>query len=45
MDNPLKVLQDNRNAILFIELAGLLHDIGKLSKAFLEYRQTWQDDP
>lgn len=38
-------LQGSKNQILFIELAGLLHDIGKLSKAFLEYRQTWQDDP
>ncbi len=42
MDNPLNKLQENRNAILFIELAGLLHDIGKLSKVFLEYRQKWQ---
>lgn len=38
-------LQQNRNAILFIELAGLLHDVGKLSKKFLEYRMKWQDDP
>lgn len=38
-------LNNNRNQILFIELAGLLHDIGKLSKAFLEYRQIWQSDP
>ncbi|GAN31762.1 MAG: CRISPR-associated protein Csx11 [Candidatus Brocadia sp. AMX2] len=38
-------LRTYRNQILFIELAGLLHDIGKLSKVFLEYRQTWQDDP
>ncbi len=36
-------LISGRNKILFIELAGLLHDIGKLSKAFLEYRQKWQD--
>jgi len=36
-------LISNRKEILFIELAGLLHDIGKLSKAFLEYRQQWQD--
>lgn len=35
----------NRNQIHFVELAGLLHDIGKLSKVFLEYRQKWQDDP
>lgn len=38
-------LREARRQILFIELAGLLHDIGKLSKAFLEYRQAWQDDP
>lgn len=38
-------LRTCRNQILFIELAGLLHDIGKLSKVFLEYRQTWQSDP
>ncbi len=35
----------NNNSILFIELAGLLLDIGKLSKKFLKYRQEWQDDP
>lgn len=40
-----KKLHDKRNQILFIELAGLLHDIGKLSKVFLEYRQEWQDIP
>ena len=45
MNNSLETLKNNRNGILFIELAGLLHDIGKLSKAFLEYRKTWQDDP
>ena len=38
-------LQTAKHQILFIELAGLLHDIGKLSKVFLEYRQKWQDDP
>ena len=41
----IKILQDNRQAILFIELAGLLHDIGKLSEAFLVYRKTWHKDP
>ena len=41
----LNKLKTNRNQILFVELAGLLHDIGKLSKAFLAYRQQWQDDP
>ncbi len=32
MDNQTLTLKENRNAILFIELAGLLHDIGKLSQ-------------
>ena len=45
MNNSLETLENNRKGILFIELAGLLHDIGKLSKAFLEYRKTWQNDP
>ena len=45
MNNSLETLENNRKGILFIELAGLLHDIGKLSKAFLEYRKTCQDDP
>ncbi|MFV9645527.1 MAG: hypothetical protein ACNYWU_06865 [Desulfobacterales bacterium] len=45
MNNSLETLENNRKGILFIELAGLLHDIGKLSKAFLEYRKAWQDDP
>ena len=38
-------LKRNSNQILFIELAGLLHDIGKLSAVFFKYRQTWQSDP
>jgi CRISPR-associated Csx11 family protein len=42
-NDSIKKLQDNRQAIHFIELAGLLHDIGKLGAAFLEYRKTWQD--
>ena len=45
MNNSLETLKNNRKGILFIELAGLLHDIGKLSEEFLEYRKTWQDDP
>lgn len=45
MSPDIKKLEENRNAILFIELAGLLHDVGKLSKKFLEYRMKWQDDP
>jgi CRISPR-associated Csx11 family protein len=35
-------LEKNAQAILFIELAALLHDIGKLNKGFLRYRQEWQ---
>jgi len=38
-------LQAHRKQILFIELAGLLHDIGKLSSEFLKYRQEWQECP
>ena len=42
-------LIENRKIILFVELAGLFHDIGKLSSKFLNYRQHWQkeggDDP
>ena len=45
LDNPFDELKNNRNQILFIELAGLLHDIGKLSQKFLYYRETWQGDP
>lgn len=44
MSNQLKKLEENRKAILFLELAGLLHDIGKLSEDFLTYRETWQRD-
>lgn len=45
MSNQLRKLEENRKAILFLELAGLLHDIGKLSEKFLNYRKTWQEDP
>ncbi len=41
-DNAKDFLKKNAHAILFIELAALLHDIGKLSKGFLRYRQEWQ---
>ena len=44
MENFLKKLLANRYAVLFIELAGLLHDIGKLSAEFIDYRMTWQFD-
>jgi CRISPR-associated Csx11 family protein len=37
-----KLLSDNRNLILTMELAGLLHDAGKLDSKFIEYRKTWQ---
>lgn len=37
-------LEKNAQAILFIELAALLHDIGKLNKGFLMYRQEWQGE-
>ena len=40
--NAQDVLKKHAHAILFIELAALLHDIGKLSKGFLRYRQEWQ---
>jgi len=43
MSEFLEKLHVQSNKVLFIELAGLLHDIGKLSKVFLEYRQKWQD--
>jgi CRISPR-associated Csx11 family protein len=34
--------RDRRRLILFVELAALLHDIGKLSSHFISYRQRWQ---
>lgn len=47
-DNP-KPLEERfeecRPVILWSELAALLHDIGKLSKAFLDYRKSWHADP
>jgi CRISPR-associated Csx11 family protein len=33
---------NNKRIILSLELAALLHDIGKLSSLFLQYRQKWQ---
>jgi len=36
-----KLLEDHKKSILQIELCGLLHDIGKLSREFINYRQTW----
>ncbi len=34
-----------KNSLYFLELAALLHDIGKLSAKFLDYRMQWQDLP
>lgn len=47
-DNPKPLeerLEECRSAILWSELADLLHDVGKLSKAFLDYRKSWHADP
>ena len=38
-------ITDGRPNILWAETAALLHDIGKLSKAFLDYRQNWRKLP
>ena len=43
MQSILDKLEKSRRTILFVELAALLHDIGKLSRRFIEYRQTWQE--
>ncbi len=40
-----ETLNEHRNWILKGEICSLFHDLGKLSKAFLEYRATWQADP
>ncbi|RLB13072.1 MAG: CRISPR-associated protein Csx11 [Deltaproteobacteria bacterium] len=46
MSNDLKdTLEKFRPCLLFIELAGLLHDLGKLSADFLRYRKTWHFSP
>ncbi|MBI4337018.1 MAG: hypothetical protein HY683_04225 [Chloroflexi bacterium] len=37
-----KKIASHRSLILAAELAGLLHDVGKLSSAFLCYRQEWR---
>lgn len=41
-DSLRQALRDAREFILWAELAGILHDIGKLSNAFYEYRRTWR---
>jgi len=38
-------INEQRSLILWAELAGLLHDIGKLSNAFYDYRQKWKIMP
>lgn len=38
-------LTDARPLILWAELGGLLHDIGKLSNAFYDYRRNWRKMP
>lgn len=35
-------IKKERDFILYAELLGLLHDVGKLSSAFLKYRQEWK---
>jgi len=39
----LKELQKHRPFLAWAEIAGLLHDLGKLSRIWLDYRRTWQD--
>lgn len=43
MEEKIEKLMTLRPFILWMELAGLLHDIGKLSREFIEYRIKWQD--
>ena len=44
-DNLKEKLNKFRPCILWVELGALLHDLGKLSKAFIEYRKSWHADP
>lgn len=37
-------LNKYRKLIFLLELAGLLHDIGKLDSRFIDYRRKWQDN-
>jgi hypothetical protein len=39
------LIDRNKQYIILGELIGILHDIGKLSKVFLEYRKTWRTLP
>ena len=43
MEKEIEKLIELRPFILWMELAGLLHDIGKLSRLFIEYRTKWQE--
>jgi len=43
MEKKLENLIALRPFILWMEMAGLLHDIGKLSRQFIEYRTKWQE--
>ncbi len=46
MENNLEErLKQLRPCILWIELGALLHDLGKLSKKFIEYRKSWHTHP
>jgi len=40
-----KFSSEQKTLIHFAELAALLHDVGKLSRAFIEYRKKWHADP
>lgn len=40
-----RILYTHWPMILQVELCALLHDIGKLSKSFLDYRKSWHADP
>ncbi|MEW6002891.1 MAG: CRISPR-associated protein Csx11 [Nitrospirota bacterium] len=38
----LKKIKEQRSFILWTEIAAFLHDLGKLSNSFYEYRQSWR---
>ena len=42
MNNLINKIEQNRKIILWAELGALLHDIGKMSKKWMEYRQKWK---